>query len=136
MDDKYTNDIIDSFHGMLYAEKERRGYQMALRATDLKAMNTEWVSTGQAAKMLGVRSVNTIKRWAHEGKLEYRKPGSWMQISMRSIYQLLELPDPELISIREMEHMIDETKELNVELTEDVLNDLSEERYGRLPWKK
>ena len=46
-------------------------------------------TTGQTAARLGVKSINTIKRWADDGLLEAkRQPGGHMKITEASIQRL------------------------------------------------
>jgi hypothetical protein len=45
----------------------------------------ELLTTGQAAEALGVRSVNTIKRWASDGLLEGFHRGGRVLVSSRSV---------------------------------------------------
>jgi excisionase family DNA binding protein len=46
------------------------------------------MTTGEAAAELGVRSVNTIKRWAAEGFLEGFRRGGRILVSRRSVERL------------------------------------------------
>ncbi len=46
------------------------------------------MTTGQAARCLGIRSVNTIKRWAREGYLEGFRRGGRVFVSTRSVEHL------------------------------------------------
>lgn len=50
------------------------------------------ISTGEAAQLLSVRSVNTIKRWAREGLLEGFQRGGRVLVSRRSVERLLTSP--------------------------------------------
>lgn len=43
-------------------------------------MSEEFVTTGEAAKLLGVRSVNTVKRMIREGRLSATQPGAHYRI--------------------------------------------------------
>lgn len=96
----------------------------------------EWVTTGEAKRILGVGSVNTIKRWIAEGKLEARRfdDRGWIRVSGESIKQLLERGDKELAAIRSLVKGLDETECLGGDLTEEDLETLSERRFGKLPW--
>jgi excisionase family DNA binding protein len=46
------------------------------------------VTTGEAARALGVRSVNTVKRWAAEGLLQGFRRGGRILISLESVEKL------------------------------------------------
>ena len=48
------------------------------------------ITTGEAARMLGVRSINTVKRWAREGFLEGFRRGGRMVISRKSVERMLQ----------------------------------------------
>jgi excisionase family DNA binding protein len=48
------------------------------------------MTTGEAAEALGIRSVNTIKRWAQDGKLEGFRRGGRVLVSARSVAELAE----------------------------------------------
>jgi excisionase family DNA binding protein len=48
----------------------------------------EMLTTTEAAALLGVRSINTIKRWASEGRLEGSRRGSRVVVSRHSVEQM------------------------------------------------
>ena len=48
------------------------------------------ISTGEAAKFLGVRSINTVKRWAREGLLEGFQVGGRVKVTRASVERLRE----------------------------------------------
>ena len=50
------------------------------------------LTTGQAAAMLGVRSVFTIKRWAREGILDGFRRGGRILVTRESVERLLHSP--------------------------------------------
>ena len=50
------------------------------------------LSTGEAAAMLGVRSINTIKRWAGDGLLEGYRVGGRIKVTRSSVEALLKSP--------------------------------------------
>jgi len=45
----------------------------------------EWVTTGEAAHMLGVRSINTIKRLIRDGRLTAIRPGGHYRVSLADV---------------------------------------------------
>ena len=48
----------------------------------------EWVTTGEAARMLGVRSINTIKRYIRDGRLTAIRPGGHYRVSRDDVERL------------------------------------------------
>ncbi len=66
----------------------------------------DWITTGEAARMLGVRSINTVKRLIRDGRLTAIKPGGHYRIPADEVRRLArggatEAPaprDPELNS--------------------------------------
>jgi excisionase family DNA binding protein len=50
----------------------------------------EWVTTGEAARMLGVRSINTIKRLIRDGRLIAIRPGGHYRVSRADLQRLTE----------------------------------------------
>jgi hypothetical protein len=52
----------------------------------------EMMSTGEAAEILGIKSVNTIKRWVRLGLLEGFRRGGRVVVSKRSVQQMADMP--------------------------------------------
>lgn len=50
------------------------------------------MTTGEAATILGIRSVNTVKRWAREGTLEGFRRGGRILVSRSSVERLRDSP--------------------------------------------
>lgn len=50
------------------------------------------LTTGEAAALLGVRSINTVKRWARDGLLEGFRRGGRIVVSRRSVERMLRGP--------------------------------------------
>jgi uncharacterized protein len=48
----------------------------------------EWITTGEAARMLGVRSINTIKRYIRDGRLTAIKPGGHYRVAANDVRRL------------------------------------------------
>lgn len=95
----------------------------------------ELMTTGEAAEALGVRSVNTIKRWASDGLLEGFHRGGRVLISKRSVDALR---DSTVVSRRAaVEHGIGEM--LSAFDDGDDAPDPGELRMaweGRKPWEQ
>ena len=99
----------------------------------------EWITTGEAARLLQVGSINTVKRWAREGKLHYRRPGGEqgrMQIERSSVKSLLQSTDSELLAIQHSERALDKLDALEREMTYAEMDELEADRKGKLPWRK
>ncbi|WP_123042540.1 helix-turn-helix domain-containing protein [Cohnella candidum] len=136
------NDDIDTFVDEVYRREtnnEAGDGDMTLISMR-NASDAKWVTTGQAAKLLGVSSVNTIKRWVAEGKLQAIKPGNRVMISYESIKDLLDAGDKELIRKQQLLKALDELDEaFGTELSGDELDSLSMRNYStdnKLPWEK
>ncbi len=52
----------------------------------------ELLSTGEAAALLGVRSINTVKRWAGDGILDGYRVGGRVKVTQSSVEKLLKSP--------------------------------------------
>ena len=50
------------------------------------------MTTGEAARLLGIRSINTIKRWAIYGLLEGYRRGVRILVSRASVERLMDTP--------------------------------------------
>ena len=103
------------------------------------ATKPEWITTGEAARLLQVGSINTVKRWAREGKLHYRRPGGEqgrMQIERSSVENLLHSTDSELLAIQRSERALDKLDALGREMTHAEMVELEADRKGKLPWRK
>jgi excisionase family DNA binding protein len=50
------------------------------------------VTTGEAAELLGIRSVNTVKRWIRDGLLNGYQRGGRLMVSRSSIARIVEQP--------------------------------------------
>ncbi|MGH2454909.1 MAG: excisionase family DNA-binding protein [Candidatus Limnocylindria bacterium] len=53
-----------------------------------------WLSTGQAAQALGVRSINTVKRLIREGRLRAIRPGGHFRVSAEDVRRLASASTP------------------------------------------
>ena len=95
----------------------------------------DWITTGMAARRLQVGSINTIKRWAREGKLKHRIVGSRCQISVESVDRLLAEGDPNVQKMQRIERLLAEIEELGADLTPEEWQRLAADRPGRLPWQ-
>lgn len=101
--------------------------------------NPEWITTGEAARILQVGSINTVKRWASEGKLRYRRPGGEqgrIQIERTSVEKLLHSTDSELHAIQYSQRALDKLDDFGREMTPEEMDEVEAHRIGNLPWRK
>ena len=132
-------DDIDGMHGSRYDGLESEVTEPMIMAQHVVESEKEWITTGEAARVLNVGSINTVKRWAREGKLHYRQPGGEhgrMQIERASVEKLLHSTDSELLSIQRSEQALDETDALGRDMTQEEMDALEAGRNGKLPWQK
>lgn len=136
-----TKDTMDNSSESGYdKEKETKGDENMANAhatSPVTPLAEEWVTTGDAAKILQV-GLTTVKRWVKTGRLEGRRlggEGGWIQISVASIMTLLNTADEDIIRMQILEKSLEETKDLDAELTEELLDDLSMSKLGKLPWQ-
>jgi excisionase family DNA binding protein len=87
------DDVVDQLRQLGTPELAERVRQVAddLRQQE-QAPPMDLITTGEAAELLGVRSINTIKRWARDGLLEGYRRGGRMMVSRASIQRLVEAP--------------------------------------------
>jgi excisionase family DNA binding protein len=91
------------------------------------------LTTGEAAEALGIRSVNTIKRWAREGLLEGFRRGGRVLVSRRSVEAMVE--HGTLCTQRAFERKLDEALDAFDVGTEDVPT--AEMTWaGSRPWER
>ncbi len=130
---------IDGMHGSRYDGLESEVTASMSMAQRVVGSQKEWITTGEAANLLHVGSINTVKRWAREGKLHYRQPGGEhgrMQIERASVEKLLHSTDSELLSIQRSERALDEIDGLGRNMTQEEMDALEAGRKGKLPWQK
>jgi excisionase family DNA binding protein len=95
----------------------------------------EMLTTTEAAALLGVRSINTIKRWASEGRLEGFRLGSRVLVSRQSVEQMRQ--DAALGRQRAYEQGLAEALaplSATAEDADDVAALTGQAHQGRKPW--
>lgn len=55
----------------------------------------EWITTGEAARMLGARSINTVKRLIRDGRLGAIKPGAHYRVDAKAVRRLASVGEME-----------------------------------------
>ena len=105
--------------------------EQALHALDAPRLLT----TTDAAAVLGVRSVNTLKLLVRRSGLPYETHGNRMMIPLSTLEQLQD--SATVRGIRASDQAHDATSELGIEdgLTQAEMDALEQARPGRLPWK-
>jgi hypothetical protein len=91
----------------------------------LSSPEENYVGTEQARKLLGVRSINTVKRWIELGILA----GRWDERSGR-----WQIPLAEVLRLRAMQQSLAEAG--GDDLSADELEVLSTTRLGTFPWQR
>lgn len=91
----------------------------------LSSPDDSMVGTEQARKLLGVRSVNTVKRWIELGILA----GRWDERSGR-----WQIPLAEVLRLRGTQQALGEAG--GDDLTDEEMEALAETRPGTLPWRR
>ncbi len=130
IDEKYGDEYTHT-HGEVH-----KPMSVVRRVVETKP---EWITTGEAARLLQVGSINTVKRWAREGKLRYRRPGGEqgrMQIERSSVESLLQSTDSELLAIQRSERAWDKLGAFGREMTHAEMDELEADRKGKLPWRE
>lgn len=108
------------------AEKLRR----ALR--DAEAHNL--LTTAEAAAALGVRSINTVKRWVKTGYIHGVQRNERTMIPVSEILRIHD--DDRVRAQRAAGKLHEEIADFGRELTEAELLALKAGRPGRLPWER
>jgi len=92
------------------------------------------ITTGEAARMLGIRSVNTIKRWAADGLLEGYRRGARILVTRASVEAMLN--DSRLERYKAWQQNLDEALAI-FDIGDEPLPPSEASRWhGRKPWEK
>ncbi len=102
----------------------------ALREADARPLLT----TAEAATALGIRSINTVKRWVTTGYLHGVQRNGRVMIPVSEIARIRE--DDRVRELHAVGQLQEEIADLGRDLTEEELQGLSATRPGRLPWQR
>lgn len=93
----------------------------------------ELLTTGEAAQELGIRSVNTIKRWASQGLLDGFRRGGRVLVSRASVEKMKghTSVSQEIVFERELDEALDP-----FDFGDEPVPDLSATWVGRKPWEQ
>lgn len=106
--------------------------QQTLRTLD----GGQLLTTREAARVLGIRSINTLKALVIRNGIPYQRVGNRMMLPLAEVDQLRE--SPLMRGLRASEAPHDTIDELGPPegLSIEEMRDLEAARLGRLPWKK
>ncbi len=80
--------VLQAAGRLQLAETVSRAVEALRQTEQAAATEQDLLTTIEAAKLLGVRSINTIKQWASQGRLEGHRLGSRVLVTRRSVEQL------------------------------------------------
>jgi len=94
------------------------------------------LTTSEAAGLLGIGSVNTIKAMAHARRIQARKVGTHYRIPLAEVERLRQ--DATIRGLQASNRVHAEIASLGAPegLTDDELDDLEDARPGTLPWER
>jgi len=107
----------------------------ALQAARASLVDDRLLTTREAADLLGIRSVNTVKTMARVGDMRYEKVGTHMRIPLSEVKRI---QDSQIVrQMRRLEDLHELTRELDVgdPVPDEILDDLSAPP-GSLPWQR
>ncbi len=102
----------------------------------LQALNEDQLlTTREAARLLGIRSINTLKGLVVRNGIPYQRVGNRMMLSVTTVERLRE--SPVMRGLRASEALQDTIGELGPEagMTAAAMQDLEATRPGHLPWQ-
>ena len=94
------------------------------------------LTTREAARLLGIGSVNTIKAMAHAGRIQSRRVGTRYRIPLSEVERLRH--DTTIHGLQASSRINAQVAALGSTegLTTEELEDLEEARPGTLPWER
>jgi excisionase family DNA binding protein len=102
-----------------------------LRREETSLADNDLMTTGEAAELLGVRSINTIKRWVADGLLAGYRRGGRVLVTRASVLKMKDVPT--VAEQRAFEQRLDAATDPFERGDEDDLS-TSGSWEGRRPW--
>ena len=108
-----------------------RKVDQALSALD----GSQLLTTSEAASLLKIRSVNTLKLLIRRMGLAYVMRGNRMMISLAAVERIQQSQEVRGIRASDRAHDVAEAQGTQETLTQSQLDVLSDARPGRVPWQ-
>lgn len=110
--------------------------QRTLDALDGEQDSEHLLTTGEAARFLGIRSINTLKALVIRNGIPYRKVGARMMLPLAEVERLR--ASSLMRGLRASEALHDRLDTLGPTegMTPEEMQDFEAARPGRLPWKR
>lgn len=102
----------------------------ALRAAETRGLLT----TAEAAEALGIRSINTVKRWVNTGYMHGVKRNERTMIPLSEVERIWH--DDRVRDQRALSKLHEEIADFGHDMTQEEMDGLRAGRPGRLPWER
>jgi len=126
---------LQALHGYVEAGDRARAIQTIDQA--LKEIDGDrLLTTTEAAELLGVRSITTVKLWLRQGFIKSEMRGNRAMIPLSEVERVRDVA--RVRHIRVMGKLHEASAEFGVPegLSDEELQSLSASRPGRLPWQR
>lgn len=120
-----------------YVREGRTDEALEMIERSLKAMETDrLLTTTEAAHLLGIRSVNTLKLLCRSGEIGAVKRGNRLMIPLSEIERVQESERVRGLRASDRAYAASEKLGSDMGLTSAQMEDLEASRPGRLPWER
>jgi excisionase family DNA binding protein len=96
----------------------------------------EWLTTAEAAALLGVKSINTVKAWCKTGYIRGVRVGGRVKIPRSEVERIRDSDRVRAVQASDRLHEASSELGAGGGLTPEQLRDLSAARPGTLPWQR
>lgn len=130
---KSMQDLLDELRSLLPDTPKARAVFERIRE---ELSPDRLLTTREAADLLGIRSVNTLKTLLHTARVPTVKVGTHTRIARRTIEQLRQ--DHRTAALRRTDEQWDKVDEAfgTEGMTQEEMDALSESRPGTPPWQQ